>query len=170
MNQQQEISSLRDVVEDLRSSLQLSDAQNLALQVLLKKMAKTEVQSMPKEDFRTRMNDNEKQLEHLVKELKEMSKIRYPRLNGGVNNNSNYGTATTNSSSTSSHQVHVFSNTDLAMCQEELSNTSTALNGAQSELQATSDELKTTAFRLNNSTNEAYQALEQAQRELNRMR
>ena len=43
-NQQTEITGLRDVVEDLRSSLQLSDAQNLALQVLLKKMAKAEVQ------------------------------------------------------------------------------------------------------------------------------
>ena len=35
-HQQTEICGLRDVVEDLRSSLQLSDAQNLALQVLLK--------------------------------------------------------------------------------------------------------------------------------------
>ena len=39
-HQQTEITGLRDVVDDLRSSLQLSDAQNLALQVLLKKMAK----------------------------------------------------------------------------------------------------------------------------------
>ena len=41
-HQQTEITGLRDVVDDLRSSLQLSDAQNLALQVLLKKMAKGE--------------------------------------------------------------------------------------------------------------------------------
>jgi hypothetical protein len=44
VHQQTEISGLRDVVDDLRSSLHLSDAQNLALQVLLKKMAKAEVQ------------------------------------------------------------------------------------------------------------------------------
>ncbi len=40
--QQSEIANLRTIIDDLRSSLQLSDAQNLALQVLLKKMAKAE--------------------------------------------------------------------------------------------------------------------------------
>ena len=42
LRQQSEIANLRSIIEDLRSSLQLSDAQNLALQVLLKKMAKAE--------------------------------------------------------------------------------------------------------------------------------
>lgn len=76
--QQEEISTLREVIEDMRSSLQLSDAQNLALQVLLKKMAKAEIQLpvVPADSFRNQMNENEKQLENLVKELKEMSQIR----------------------------------------------------------------------------------------------
>ncbi len=43
VRQQQEISNLKAIINGLRSSLQLSDAQNLALQVLLKKMAKCEV-------------------------------------------------------------------------------------------------------------------------------
>ncbi len=42
LRQQSEITNLRTIIDDLRSSLQLSDAQNLALQVLLKKMAKAE--------------------------------------------------------------------------------------------------------------------------------
>ena len=37
--QQEEIQSLKDCVDHLRGSLQLSDAQNLALQVLLKRMS-----------------------------------------------------------------------------------------------------------------------------------
>ena len=45
--QQEEIQTLREVIEDLRSSLHLSDAQNLALQVLLKKMSKTESSLLP---------------------------------------------------------------------------------------------------------------------------
>ena len=45
--QQSEIANLRSIIDDLRSSLQLSDAQNLALQVLLKKMAKAEPSEQP---------------------------------------------------------------------------------------------------------------------------
>jgi hypothetical protein len=45
--QQSEIANLRTIIDDLRSSLQLSDAQNLALQVLLKKMAKAEPSQQP---------------------------------------------------------------------------------------------------------------------------
>jgi len=42
LKQQAEISNLKSIINELRSSLQLSDAQNLALQVLLRKMAKAE--------------------------------------------------------------------------------------------------------------------------------
>lgn len=87
--QQTEISGLRDIVEDLRSSLHLSDAQNLALQVLLKKMSKVELSEDRGDNFRSQMDESEKHLENLVKELKEMSQTRYPRylpnanINGG---------------------------------------------------------------------------------------
>jgi uncharacterized coiled-coil protein SlyX len=125
-HQEAEILTLKDVVDDLRSSLQLSDAQNLALQVLLKKMARAEAlddgeSPQPTtttrttsalrsesgmngvahavsegDSFRSRMNDSERQLENLVKELKEMSKIKYPSIvtkqQSSSSNNSNNGT------------------------------------------------------------------------------
>ena len=116
--QEAEISTLKDEVDGLRSSLQISDAQNLALQVLLRKVARGggegggsgggadtpttttangtvikgngssrlngTVSAMSEEPvdpfFRQRKDDNETQLENLVKELKEMSKIRYPNI------------------------------------------------------------------------------------------
>ena len=117
--QEAEISTLKDEVDGLRSSLQISDAQNLALQVLLRKVAKggtdradtpttttangttgnkgngssrmngtvsamsaeeVEVAVDPLYSVIQRKDDNEKQLENLVKELKEMSKIRYPNI------------------------------------------------------------------------------------------
>ena len=65
---QMEIRSLKDCVTHLRGSLQLSDAQNLALQVLLKKMTKAE-SLLPsyteKSEFRHEMKKSEQQLENL---------------------------------------------------------------------------------------------------------
>jgi len=80
--QQKEIESLRDVIDHLRSSLQLSDAQNLALQVLLKRMAKAEAK-LPSEEpgkINNHIKQSEKQLECLISELKEMSETKYPTI------------------------------------------------------------------------------------------
>ena len=81
--QQEEIQSLKDCVDHLRGSLQLSDAQNLALQVLLKKMSKAEsrLPHVEKSVFRSQMKKSEQQLENLVSELKEMSRTQYPSIN-----------------------------------------------------------------------------------------
>ena len=200
--QREEIIDLKEVVQDLRSSLQLSDAQNLALQVILRKMAKAEVQ-LPlsnQEMFRAKMNESEKQLENLVKELKEMSQVRYPTYNGGNgvhfnhNNNNHHGT-NSSSGSTNNFGFSPGSVNDQSL-EEEIQNTSEALGGTRAELAATEKELKATAFKLkeaaspdspdNNSKKlgakqkknepknmdlgEAYKALERAQEELNRMR
>ena len=88
LHQQTEICSLREVIEDLRGSLQLSDAQNLALQVLLKKMARMQV-ALPavgggSTEFQSAMEESEKQLENLVRELKEMSQTKYPTMSSNV--------------------------------------------------------------------------------------
>ncbi|TRY70517.1 hypothetical protein TCAL_15041 [Tigriopus californicus] len=176
LHQQEEIRTLRDVIEDLRSSLQLSDAQNLALQVLLRKMAKAEIQLPLASDdtFRSQMNESEKQLENLVKELKEMSQIRYPRLSTSNKISPvahNTGTGTSSSGSV---------NPESFLLEDELDQTSQALGGAQNELKAAQQELRHTAIRLqekeselkDNSMdlNDAYKALEKAQQELNKMR
>jgi hypothetical protein len=164
----------------MRSSLQLSDAQNLALQVLLKKMAKAEVQLpvAPPDTFRSKMNESEKQLENLVRELKEMSQIRYPALqgHGGC---SSLGGGNGTSSSTSTNNMLLLTPTDLNL-EEELQQTSQALGGAQSELRATQEELQATSVRLLQlpepedcsamSVAEARRALEKAQEELSKMR
>lgn len=175
LHQQEEIRTLRDVIEDLRSSLQLSDAQNLALQVLLRKMAKAEIQLPLASDdtFRSQMNENEKQLENLVKELKEMSQIRYPRLSTSnkISPVAHTGTGTSSSDSFNPESI---------LLEDELDQTSQALGGAQNELKAAQQELRHTAIKLQekeselkeNSVdlNDAYKALEKAQQELNKMR
>ena len=83
VEQQREIQSLKDCVSHLRGSLQLSDAQNLALQVLLKKMSKAEskLPNVEKSEFRNQMKKSEQQLENLVQELKAMSQTKYPTIN-----------------------------------------------------------------------------------------
>ena len=83
IDQQKEIQSLKDCVSHLRGSLQLSDAQNLALQVLLKKMSKAEskLPNVEKSEFRNQMKKSEQQLENLVQELKAMSQTKYPTIN-----------------------------------------------------------------------------------------
>ena len=79
VEQKEEIDSLKTVVNELRSSLQLSDAQNLALQVVLKRMDKAEAQ-LPSSEYKVKMRKSEKQLENLITELKEMSETKYPTL------------------------------------------------------------------------------------------
>ena len=243
--QQEEIQNLREVIEDLRSSLQLSDAQNLALQVLLKKMSKAESSLLPtytsngyslassnkntNEDsnspispintkdytnqyklfsnglapnkisngnnnrsdssinfkFRSQMDESEKQLENLVKELKEMSQTMYPPSNYllmqnqlGLNSNNNNTISTASSGST--FNGGGISYQDIDPLQDEITKTSKVLNGTKDELEATQQELKETASRLQqresdleeNSVNlkNAYEALDKAQKDLLKMR
>ena len=243
--QQEEIQNLREVIEDLRSSLHLSDAQNLALQVLLKKMSKAESSLLPTytsngyslasstknttEDsnsplspintkdytnqyklfsngisgnkitngnntrsdtsinfkFRSQMDESEKQLENLVKELKEMSQTMYPPSNYllmqnqlGLNSNNNNTISTASSGST--FNGGGISYQDIDPLQDEITKTSKVLNGTKDELQAAQQELKETASRLQqresdleeNSVNlkNAYEALDKAQKDLLKMR
>ena len=249
--QQEEIQTLREVIDDLRSSLQLSDAQNLALQVLLKKMSKAESSllptyasngyslsssmkntpddsnsptspSNPKQftsqyklfanginrkvpnanmnnntsentnfKFRSQMDESEKQLENLVKELKEMSQTMYPPSNYllmqnqfGLNNNNNNNNNNINTNSTASSGSTFngggISYQDIDPLQDEITKTSKVLNGTKDELKATQQELQQTANRLHqkefeleeNSVNlkNAYKALEKAQKDLLKMR
>ena len=242
--QQEEIQTLREVIEDLRSSLQLSDAQNLALQVLLKKMSKAEssllptyasngyslsssMKNTPEEDscsptspskeytsqyklfsnginrkvpngnvnnnsentnfkFRSQMDESEKQLENLVKELKEMSQTMYPPSNYllmqnqfGLNNNNNHNTISITSSGSTFNGGGI-SYQDIDPLQDEITKTSKVLNGTKDELKATQQELQQTANRLHQKESEleensvnlknAYKALEKAQKELLKMR
>ena len=99
--QQGEIQSLRECVTHLRGSLQLSDAQNLALQVMLKKMSKAEsrLPHVEKSAFRSQMKKSEQQLENLVQELKEMSQTQYP----SINSNNHSGKLSTGAFPVSSH-------------------------------------------------------------------
>ncbi len=236
-HQQEEISTLREVVQDLRSSLQLSDAQNLALQVLLRKVARAEgqlpgasgtgaatttaassthnghlssaastmmlpgsiVRHSGSSAFRSRMDESERQLENLVRELKEMSQVRYPTLQTGTNN---MGTTSSSASTTNvffpsttllngsgnnNNRSNDLDEVDAAVEEHEaigerLEATAEALGGAGSELAAAEEELAVTADRLrekhmrrNKDDNsgeitEAYAALERAMQELNRLR
>ena len=171
-HQQTEISGLRDVVEDLRSSLHLSDAQNLALQVLLKKMSKAEVEVMGHDSFRSQMNESEKHLENLVKELKEMSQTRYPRYLPHANMN-----GASSSTATSINNEGNMTLPDFVL-EDEVHETSKVLGEASDELKAATNELQTTVTRLTSSSDneeelslqEAYRALERAQEEINKMR
>ena len=213
-HQQEEIGELRGVVQDLRSSLQLSDAQNLALQVLLRKVARAEGQLvngeassqsqhqaassvstgliMPgslvgrhapgvtstgaagerRSAFRARMDESERQLENLVRELKEMSQVRYPTLQQGTqhhhngvlssSNNNNQGTASSSASTTNVYfangggggvtgtdEVDAVSATRaVGDLEERLDETAAAIGGARTELVAAEAELGQTAERL----------------------
>ena len=175
-HQQTEICGLRDVVEDLRSSLQLSDAQNLALQVLLKKMAKAEVQLpvIGHDSFRSQMDESEKHLENLVKELKEMSQTKYPSYLPHANLHGGSSTATSINGGIGALPDFIL--------EDEVQETSKVLGEASDELKAATTELQTLAVtklpqQENNheqfesmNLKEAYKALERAQEELEKMR
>merc|ERR1712106_955550 len=66
LKQQCEISELTNMVEDIRGSLHISDAQNLALQVMLQRLSSTDsTQKVPrktKSDFKHTVTKSEKQL------------------------------------------------------------------------------------------------------------
>lgn len=262
--QQKELSTMKELVEDLRSSLQLSDAQNLALQVLLRKMSKAETSLVtnakaaaaaaaaatasgrgptpetpaghgrdlqPRPDFpdgcqrrlmmaqgdgvgkaiaaaststmtslaavpgpeagldrfRSQMDESEKQLENLVRELKEMSQTMYPQpnlrhhhANGCRDNN----TTATTSSSGSTFNGGGFGYQDFDPLQDEIRKTSRVLSLTKEELKAAQQELETTAGRLHLQQQEsdmtsdggpcclkeAHKALERAQRQITTLR
>ena len=131
--------------------------------------------------FRSQMDESEKQLENLVRELKQMSQTMYPpdtnyllmQNSYGINNN-------TTSSSGSTFNGGGISYQDYDPLQDEICKTSKVLNGAQDELKATQQELKQTASRLHQKESEleensmnlknAYKALEKVQKDLLKMR
>ena len=152
VGQQTEIDSLKGVIDDLRSSLQLSDAQNLALQVVLKRMNKAEAQLplVEKSEYEAKIQKSEKQLENLISELKEMSQTKYPTLPSQI-----YST-----SSSSQEQ------------EMELSTTQLYLSSVQKELRGIACRLSqspTTTIK-DMSLSEAFDALVEAQIEIDKMR
>jgi len=155
-SQQTEITSLKSVIEELRGSLQLSDAQNLALQVVLKRMAKAESQLpvVEKAQYRSKIQKSEKQLENLISELKEMSQTKYPTLSS-----QNYST----SSSSYTAQGSV---------EPELGPTQEYLSGVQKELRGIASKLRQSpsAASKDLSLTEAFDALVEAQIEIQKMR
>ena len=153
VGQKTEIDSLKAVIDDLRSSLQLSDAQNLALQVVLKRMNKAEAQLplVEKSEFEAKIQKSEKQLENLISELKEMSETKYPTLPSQI-----YST-----SSSSHHEQET-----------ELSTTQLYLSSVQKELRSIAYRLSqspTTTIK-EMSLSEAFDALVEAQSEIEKMR
>merc|ERR1712088_1177318 len=109
--------------------------------------------------FRSQMDESEKQLENLVKELKEMSQTMYPPSNYllmqnqlGLNSNNNNTISTASSGST--FNGGGISYQDIDPLQDEITKTSKVLNGTKDELQATQQELKETATRLHQRESE----------------
>ena len=154
VGQNAQIADLKDVIEDLRSSLQLSDAQNLALQVALKRMAKAESQLPAAEkshQYEAKVQKSEKQLENLISELKEMSQTRYPTL-------SSQNCSTSSSSQEHEHPQLATTQLYLSGVQKELRGIATRLSGSPS----------TTIKDL--SLAEAFDALVEAQAEIEKMR
>ena len=160
-----QISSLKNVIEDLRSSLQLSDAQNLALQVALKRMAKVEHQlpAAEKSQYQAKVRKSEKQLENLISELKEMSQTRYPTLSSQ--------NCSTSSSSQEQEQPQL-SELSTTNNNNKLSTTQLYLSGVQKELRGIANRLsRSTTINIKDlSLSEAFDALVEAQAEIERMR
>ena len=164
VEQKEEIDSLKTVVNELRSSLQLSDAQNLALQVVLKRMDKAEAQ-LPSSEYKVKMRKSEKQLENLITELKEMSETKYPTLPS-----QNYST------SSSSHDPETeLSTTQVILYRETI----VSALCHQVYLSSVQKELRAIACRLSQSPDvtfedlsltEAFDALVEAQLEIEKMR
>ena len=166
IQQQTEIQSLTDVVEHLRSSLQLSDAQNLALQVLLKKMAKAESKLPVAEpsDFRNQIKQSEQQLENLVSELKEMSQTKYPTIPSNI-----YSGSTCSFNDTTQLDLGI---------EEELERSHESISGVQKDLTSTQKQLKDISKQLEPKESiredlnmkEAYKALLKTEKEIEKLR
>lgn len=158
MCQQTEIRSLKAVIHDLRGSLQISDAQNLALQVMLKRMNKAEC-DLPvaeKGEVRTKIQKSEKQLENLITELKEMSQTKYPTLSS-----QNYSSSSSSTRGTQERGQ-----------EQELGQTQEYLTKVQQELQDMASRLRPSPSLVSRdlSLAEAHSALLEAQGEVERMR
>ena len=163
--QQEEIKSLKDCVDHLRGSLQLSDAQNLALQVLLKKMSKAEskLPRVEKSEFRSQMKKSEQQLENLVSELKELSQTKYPTIPSNIYSGS---------------VLSFNGQTRQQEGEEELEEVHQSISGVRRDLTATQRNLQRISRRLepdldcpeNSSMLEAYEALLCTEREIEGLR
>ena len=170
VGQHKQISDLKEVIDDLRSSLQLSDAQNLALQVALKRMAKVEHQlpAAEKSQYQAKVRKSEKQLENLISELKEMSQTRYPTLSSQ--------NCSTSSSSQGQEQPQLSelstTTTTTTNNNNKLSTTQLYLSGVQKELRGIANRLsRSTTINIKDlSLSEAFDALVEAQAEIERMR
>ena len=167
--QQTEIQNLTEVVTHLRGSLQLSDAQNLALQVLLKKMSKAE-SKLPmeeKSEFRSQMKKSEQQLENLVSELKEMSQTKYPTISSNNYNGSVFSFPGTGGTGRGDPGI-----------EEELRSVASTISGVQRELGTTQKQLNriskqfdpTSETRTDSNMLEAYEALLQTEKEIENLR
>ena len=161
--QQEEIQSLKDCVDHLRGSLQLSDAQNLALQVLLKKMSKAEskLPRVEKSEFRSQMKKSEQQLENLVSELKEMSQTTYPTIPSNIYSGS----------------VLSFNGNSRQGAEDELEGVHQSISGVRRDLSTTQKTLQRISRTLEpgldcqgDSMMEAYEALLNTEREIDALR
>ena len=161
--QQEEIKSLKDCVDHLRGSLQLSDAQNLALQVLLKKMSKAEskLPRVEKSEFRSQMKKSEQQLENLVSELKELSQTKYPTIPSNIYSGS----------------VLSFNAHSRQGAEDELEDVHQSISGVRRDLTATQKNLQRISRTLEpgldcqgNTMIEAYEALLKTEREIDALR
>ena len=173
--QQQEIQSLKDCVTHLRGSLQLSDAQNLALQVMLKKVTKAESKlptnkKMEKTEFRNQMKKSEQQLENLVTELREMSQMKYPT----IANSNHY-----HSGSVFSFNGNSCKNPDLGISEDELLSVHDSITGVKRELGTTQKRLHRISQQIDPSSDpsksdssmlEAYEALLKTEKEIENLR
>lgn len=174
-DQHQEIQSLKDCVAHLRGSLQLSDAQNLALQVMLKKVSKSESKlpsnkRMEKTEFRNQMKKSEQQLENLVTELREMSQMKYPT----IANSNHY-----HSGSVFSFNGNSCKNPDLGISEDELLSVHDSITGVKRELGTTQKRLHRISQQIDPSSDpsksdssmlEAYEALLKTEAEIENLR
>lgn len=155
---QKEISTLKSVINQLRDSLQLSDAQNLALQVILKRMERTGHQVSTEEKSQSIIEKSEKQLEKLIDELREMSQTKYPTLSS-----QNYSSSSSSYTREKSSELVV---------EPDLGHTQDYLTGIQNELRGIAFKLKQSPFNHKDdlSLTEAFEALVQAQMEIQKLR
>ena len=122
------------------------------------------------DSFRSQMDESEKHLENLVKELKEMSQTKYPSYLPHANLHGGSSTATSINGGIGALPDFIL--------EDEVLETSKVLGEASDELKAATTELQTLAVTKlqqehefeSMNLKEAYKALERAQEELEKMR
>ena len=123
------------------------------------------------DSFRSQMDESEKHLENLVKELKEMSQTKYPSYLPHANLHGGSSTATSINGGIGALPDFIL--------EDEVQETSKVLGEASDELKAATTELQTLAVTKlpqqehefeSMNLKEAYKALERAQEELEKMR